>query len=304
MLKYKIMAEVAGGETAVCGTRLPPWMRRRKRENADILAMKQWLRQKRLHTVCQSAGCPNLFECFQKSSVTFIILGDVCTRRCSFCGVKKGRPLQADLDEPVRIAEAVRFLEMRHAVITSVTRDDMPDGGSAHFAETITAVKAASPETRIEALVPDFKGAEDAVFRVVDAGPDVFAHNIETVPRLYPSVRPQADFSVSLRVLELSALRSKSILVKSGLMLGLGETEPELAAALRALLDSGCTALSIGQYLMPGRNRYPVREFIPPARFEQIRREALRMGFKRVASGPYVRSSYHAGEMETTRSNP
>jgi lipoic acid synthetase len=264
--------------------------------------MKRWLRQRRLHTVCQSAGCPNLDECFQKPAVTFILLGDICTRRCAFCGVKKGLPLGVDEDEPFRIAEAVQFLGMRHVVVTSVTRDDLVDGGSAHFADTVMAVKNASPMARIEALVPDFSDSEDAVHRIVDAGLDVFAHNIETVPRLYRAVRPQADFNLSLRVLERAAMRSRRVFVKSGLMLGLGETESELTGSLKALLNSGCQALSVGQYLMPGRGRYPVREFVAPERFERIREEAYQMGFKWVASGPFVRSSYRAGETEPTRS--
>jgi lipoyl synthase len=286
------------GETAICGTRLPPWMRRRRQETAETLAMKRWLRRHRLNTVCQSAGCPNLYECFRKPSVTFIILGDICTRRCTFCGVNRGIPLRIDFEEPLRVAEAVRVLSLRRAVITSVTRDDLQDGGSAHFADTLNAVKSASPGIRTEALVPDFAGSKDAVRRIVNAQVDVFAHNIETVPRLYPAVRPQADFTTSLGVLENAARLSGSLLVKSGLMLGLGETEREVACSLRSLFDSGCRAVSIGQYLMPGRNRYPVHEYVAPERFERIREEALQIGFEWVSSGPFVRSSYRADESE------
>ncbi|HEX9934252.1 MAG TPA: lipoyl synthase [bacterium] len=285
------------GEAVVCGLRLPPWMKRRNRETEETLALKAWLRRNRIHTVCQSAGCPNLPECFQKPTVTFIILGNVCTRHCRFCRIEKGTPLPPDFQEPTRIAGAVKTFRISHAVVTSVTRDDLQDGGSGHFRRTIHSIRTSTKGVHIEVLVPDFGGSLDGVQEVMGAGIDVFGHNIETVPRLYPAVRPESDFFRSLEVLKSASMLSSDVCVKSGLMLGLGETFEEVSDTLSKLLDSGCRAVSIGQYLMPTKNSHPVREYVSPERFECLRDHALRLGFKRVASGPYVRSSYYAETM-------
>lgn len=246
-----------------------------------------------LHTVCQEAMCPNISECFCQKIATILIMGEVCTRNCSFCAVRKGEPRAVDKDEPARVAAAIKTLGLRHAVITSVTRDDLPDGGAGIFAETISEARKINPETAIEVLVPDFNGNLKAISTVVSAGPDIFAHNVETVPSLYKKIRPAANYSVSIDVLRI-AKDYGSAYTKSGIMLGLGEKTYEVLKVFKDLIKAKCDYLSIGQYLAPSRNHYPVKEFIEPKVFEFFKTKALQAGFKHVESAPYVRSSYMA----------
>lgn len=257
--------------------------------------MRQLLGELRLNTVCQQALCPNISECFSCGQATFLILGRNCTRLCSFCNVEKSPPLPVDGDEPARVAEAVARLKLSHVVITSPTRDDLPDGGASLYAATVAAIRAASPETRIELLIPDFQGAVASLETVAMSGPDIIAHNVETVPRLY-GIRSGADYRRSLDVLRTCAGLAPELRTKSGIMLGMGEEEGEVLQVFRDLRDAGCAYLSIGQYLAPSRRHYPVREYVRPEQFESLRLQALGMGFSHVESGPYVRSSYHAGK--------
>ena len=275
-------------------TRKPEWLQKRINPAAHA-EMERLLGDFQLHTVCQEAMCPNISECFRQRQATFLILGKRCTRLCSFCNVTKETPLPLDPAEPARVAQAVARLGLNHAVITSPTRDDLADGGAGHFAATVAAVRAAAPATRIELLVPDFRGSEESLATVLSAGPDIFGHNVETVPRLY-AIRSGADYDRSLAVLAAARRLAPAIPAKSGLMLGLGETEEEVLAVCRDLREAGCTFLSIGQYLAPSRRHAPVEAFIPPERFELLREEALALGFAHVESGPYVRSSYHAAD--------
>jgi lipoic acid synthetase len=277
--------------------RLPEWLRKRAVDSEPVLVLKKMIRERGLHTVCQSAGCPNLSECFRRSTATFMILGDTCTRRCGFCGVPKGVPGPPDAAEPLRVAQAVLSLGLKHAVITSVTRDDLPDGGAGHFAETVRRIRLINPGTTVEILVPDFNGDEDCLRKALDGGVDVLNHNVETVPRLYPTVRPRADFERSLNLFRLVRREYPECLSKSGLMVGLGEFGDEMPATFRRLADSGCEALTIGQYLAPSRSSLPVREYVTPARFDAYRDMALDAGIRLVKSGPFVRSSYHAEEL-------
>ncbi|MDD2898240.1 MAG: lipoyl synthase [Desulfuromonadaceae bacterium] len=273
--------------------RKPEWLRK-KANPGDQSGMRQLLGELRLNTVCQQALCPNISECFACGQATFLILGKNCTRLCSFCNVEKTVPIPVDPDEPKRVAEAVARLKLSHVVITSPTRDDLPDGGAGMYAATVGEIRNSSPATRIELLIPDFQGDRVSLETVLASRPDILAHNIETVPRLY-HIRSGSDYRRSLDVLRLSACLSADLCTKSGLMLGMGETEEEVLRVCADLRDSGCTYLSIGQYLAPSRHHYPVQEYIHPERFESLRKHALGMGFKHVESGPYVRSSYHAG---------
>lgn len=275
--------------------RFPEWLRKRVPAPGAVEPVQDLLRELKLATVCQSAHCPNQCECFARGTATFMILGRICTRNCTFCAVERGTPTIPEADEPGRIAEAVRRLDLRHVVVTSVTRDDLSDGGSSHFAATIKAVHEGSRAT-IEVLVPDFQGRERDVMRVLDAGPEVFNHNVETVPRLYSRVRPMADFKRSLSVLAQAASREDAV-VKSGMMLGLGEREEEVTETMRALRDNGCHVLTLGQYLAPSAAHHEVVEFVTPRQFADYRSKALDMGFEAVASGPFVRSSYGAAAL-------
>ena len=252
------------------------------------------LRRRKLHSVCEEARCPNLSHCFGRGTVTFMLLGDICTRACRFCNVATGRGAPVDSHEPGRVAEAVAELGLSHVVLTSVNRDDLPDQGSLQFARAVAAVRSASPGATIEVLTPDFRGDTDAMDRVVDAGPDVYNHNMETVPRLYRHVRPGARFSRSLGLLSHIKARRSKLLTKSGLMLGLGETREEVVEVLRALREARVDALTLGQYLRPSLRHLPVERYLDPAEFGDLRREAEAMGFLHVASGPLVRSSFHA----------
>ena len=277
--------------------RKPEWLRK-KVNSGDQSEMRQLLGELRLNTVCQQALCPNISECFSCGQATFLILGRNCTRLCSFCNVEKTVPLPVDSDEPARVAEAVARLKLSHVVITSPTRDDLEDGGAALYAATVAAIRSSSPATRVELLIPDFQGAVPSLKMIVAAQPDIIAHNVETVPRLY-HIRSGAAYDRSLEVLRLCTGMAPEIRTKSGIMLGMGEDEEELLQVLRDLRDAGCSYLSIGQYLAPSRRHYQVQEYIPPERFELLRSSALAMGFSHVESGPYVRSSYHAGSYAT-----
>ena len=255
------------------------------------------LREEHLHTVCEEAHCPNLGECFSSGTATFMILGDHCTRNCRFCAVQHGIPQPPDKEEPQKVAEAVKEMGLRYAVVTSVTRDDLPDNGAGHFAAVISAIKELNPRTRVEVLIPDFKGSKKDLKTVVAAIPHVLNHNLETVPRLYPDVRPQADYRQSLDLLLRAHEINPDLATKSGLMLGLGETHEEIIRALQDLLAAGCRLLTLGQYLAPSPDHHPVMAYISPESFQTWEKTALEMGFEGVASGPFVRSSFHAGEM-------
>lgn len=278
----------------------PDWLKKRIPSGQACTEVSSLLRDCQLHTVCQEAHCPNLGECFSRGTATFMILGDRCTRSCSFCAVRHDSPLPLDEGEPQRVAMAVEALGLRYVVITSVTRDDLSDGGAFHFAKTIRSIKARMPNTRIEVLVPDFQGSEWALKIVIEAKPDVINHNVETVPKLYPEVRPQADYKRSLQLLKRSKEIDHRILTKSGLMLGLGEDPEEVLNVLEDLLESGCQLLTIGQYLRPSSRHHQVIRFVPPEEFTQWGELAYRMGFLAVASGPFVRSSFKAAEMFQT----
>ncbi len=284
------------GATGACGPqrRLPAWLRSTAPGHPAYFRVRRLVRALRLHTVCESARCPNIGECWGRGTATFMILGAVCTRDCRFCAVPGGLPAAVDADEPERVARAVARLGLRHAVITSVTRDDLPDGGAAHFAATLAALHRRCPETTVEVLVPDFGGDERALATVLAAAPDVLAHNVETVPRLYPAVRPQARYERSLALLA-RAHRIGPAATKSGLMLGLGETAAEIGRVLDDLRAVGCRSVTLGQYLSPARaGRLPVARFVPPEEFAAWRQQALARGFAAVESGPLVRSSYRA----------
>ncbi|MGD9974866.1 MAG: lipoyl synthase [Desulfatirhabdiaceae bacterium] len=275
----------------------PEWLRRRLPASPEYEKMRKLIQNSCLHTVCQEACCPNQWECFSEQTAAFLIMGPVCTRDCRFCAVSHGIPKDLDPDEPSRVADAARSLGLTYVVVTSVTRDDLPDGGASCFARTIGAIRHAIPQAGIEVLIPDFQGDSSALKIVLQAGPTVLNHNIETVPRLYFIARPQAVYTRSLALLAESAAHSPHIPVKSGLMLGMGETEAEIVEVLEALRAHGCTRLTLGQYLQPGRNHLPVERYVPPQEFEHWRQTALKMGFVRPVCGPFVRSSYHAGDM-------
>jgi lipoyl synthase len=274
--------------------RKPPWLKVRLPQGETYFELKRLAREQNLHTVCESASCPNIGECWSRRSLTIMILGGVCTRSCGFCDVPTGRPAGLDLDEPQRVAEALARLDLRHTVITSVNRDELPDGGAGVWAATIRAVRERCPSTAIEVLIPDFKGDESALSTVLEAGPDILAHNVETVPRLYRKVRPQADYAQSLEVLERAKRAGFS--TKSSLMLGLGETLSEVREVLVDLRAVRCDGLTLGQYLRPSPGHLPVERFVTPEEFGELRSFALGLGFGHVASGPLVRSSYHADE--------
>jgi lipoic acid synthetase len=272
--------------------RKPEWLQK-KVNPADQAHMQRLLEELRLNTVCRQALCPNISECFSCGQATFLIMGKICTRHCSFCNVGKGAPLAVDRDEPARIAEAVVRLGLSHVVITSPTRDDLPDGGASLYVSSVEILRSRAPHTRIELLIPDFMGDQRSLAMVADTGPDIIAHNIETVPRLY-HIRSGAEYVRSLEVLRYCGSRNPVLRIKSGVMLGMGEGEAELVQVFKDLLDVGCEYLIIGQYLAPSRRHFPVQEYVPPERFELLRSVALDLGFSHVESGPYVRSSYHA----------
>jgi lipoic acid synthetase len=274
----------------------PPWLKRRIPSGATYQKIRELLQKTHLHTVCQEACCPNLGECFSQGTATFLILGDRCTRNCRFCAVAHGPADAPDLEEPLRVAKAVDHMKLRYAVVTSVTRDDLPDGGASVFAETIRKIREKTPETKVEVLIPDFRGDLHSLKTVVRARPDVLNHNVETVPRLYASVRPEAVYQRSLDLLKSAHLMDPLIPTKSGLMLGLGERPEEIQEVLSDLLAAGCRILTLGQYLQPSAQHLPVQRYVSPEEFKEWRKRALRAGFREVASGPFVRSSYQARE--------
>jgi lipoic acid synthetase len=274
--------------------RKPAWLKVPFPGGPRYLRVKGLLRSSGLHTVCEEARCPNIGECFQNGMATFLILGDVCTRACAFCAVTSGRPTVLDLAEPLRVARTVSRLGLRHAVVTSVARDDLPDGGASVFAATIRAIRRLSPDTGVEVLIPDFQGSWEALAAVMAARPDVLNHNLETVPRLYRRVRPRAVYQLSLELLERAGKMDAAVITKSGLMVGLGEEREELLAVMTDLVDAGCQVLTMGQYLQPTPRHRPVARYYHPDEFAELAREGRRLGFRHVEAAPLVRSSYHA----------
>ncbi len=271
---------------------LPGWLKRRIPLLEECAPVEGVVRRHRLRTVCREALCPNRAECYGRSKATFIILGDTCTRGCRFCSVSRGTPAPPDPGEAGRLARAVEDLGLRHVIVTSVTRDDLPDGGAACFAGAVRALKGLPAPPVVEILVPDFGGSDEALGAVLDAAPDILSHNVETVRRLYPAVRRGADYDRSLRMLARAKDVGREVMTKSALMLGLGETTEEVLETFRDLRRAGCDFLAVGQYLRPGMDQVPVREYLSPERFAWFEREALRLGFREVAAGPLVRSSY------------
>jgi lipoic acid synthetase len=275
--------------------KLPAWIKARAHGSPEVAGIKAILREHKLHTVCEEAACPNLGECFHHGTATFMILGDLCTRRCPFCDVGHGRPLAPDPDEPARLAATVAAMKLKYVVITSVDRDDLRDGGAAHFAACIRAIREASPGTRIEILTPDFRGRLDIALDILAADPpDVMNHNLETVPRLYKAVRPGADYANSLDLLRRFKERVPGVPTKSGIMLGLGETDDEALAVMRDLRANGVDMLTVGQYLQPSSDHLAVERFVTPEQFQAFEQAARAMGFGNAACAPLVRSSYHA----------
>ncbi len=273
--------------------RRPEWLKAKIPGGETYARLKKIIDTHRLHTVCEEARCPNMGECWNAGTATFMILGDICTRSCGFCAVKTGRPSgELDWDEPRRVAEAVKLLGLRHAVITSVNRDERKDGGAPIFAETIREIRRQVPGCTVEVLIPDFKGSEDALTIVLDAQPDVLNHNLETVPRLYPIVRPQAKYHQSLEVLERS--KKRGFLTKTGLMVGIGERPEEVLEVMKDIRAVNCDILTIGQYLQPTKDHLPIDRYVHPDEFRMYKDVGMHMGFKHVESGPLVRSSYHA----------
>nr|WP_296751531.1 lipoyl synthase [Thioalkalivibrio sp.] len=277
--------------------RKPRWIRAQSQAAPGVQRIKRILREQRLHTVCEEASCPNLGECFAHGTATFMIMGDICTRRCPFCDVAHGRPNPLDPDEPRHLAETIQAMDLAYVVITSVDRDDLRDGGAAHFVACIQAVRGMNPQTRIEILVPDFRGRMKTALEIMHAAPpDVFNHNLETVPRLYRKARPGSDYEWSLDLLEAFRAQHPGVPTKSGLMLGIGESRGELLEVLQDLRAHGCEMLTLGQYLQPSRHHLPVERYLDPEEFDELAHRAREMGFRQVASGPMVRSSYHADQ--------
>lgn len=287
----------ANAEPAPRQRRLPPWLKRPLPRSRGQKPLDDLLDHQRLHTVCEEANCPNKAQCFTHGTATFMILGDTCTRRCQFCSVKSGRPPNPpDPDEPRRLAETAAAMKLSHVVVTSVDRDDLADGGSAHWAAVVVALRTALPDATIEVLTPDFQGRHEQIERVIDAGPRIFNHNIETVPSLYRSIQPGSVYTRSLAVLARVKQVAPGMTTKSGLMVGLGETREEVSAVLRDLRAAGVDMLTVGQYLKPEPGLAEVKRYYEPREFDEIRDEALALGFPKVASGPFVRSSYNAKE--------
>lgn len=290
-------------EPTLKAPRKPKWIRAKAPTGPKVTRIKNLLRKNNLHTVCEEASCPNLGECFAHGTATFMIMGDICTRRCPFCDVGHGRPNPLDENEPRHLAEAIQLLDLNYVVITSVDRDDLRDGGAQHFVDCIKAVRELSTKTKIEILVPDFRGRMDVALEIMaQAPPDVFNHNLETVPRLYKKCRPGSDYQWSLKLLKKFKEQYPDIPTKSGLMLGLGETNEEVIEVMKDLRAHSGDMLTLGQYLQPSLHHLPVERFVPPEEFEQLGREGEALGFSNVASGPMVRSSYHADLQATGKS--
>jgi lipoyl synthase len=274
--------------------RHPDWVKVKPPGSANYLRLKRILRERKLHSVCEEARCPNIGECWGHNTATFLILGDICTRGCRFCAIGKGKPAGLDPDEPRNVGLSVKDLGLRHIVVTSVDRDDLPDGGSAHFAATVSWIKTLNPGIRVEVLIPDFKGDVDAIETVVRSGIDILNHNIETVPRLYKKVRPGSVYRRSLDVLRAAKAISGGILTKSGLMLGVGESQDEVIETLKDLRAAGCDIVTLGQYLQPSTDQLKVDRYVTPEEFAALKIAGEKLGFRHVESGPLVRSSYHA----------
>jgi lipoic acid synthetase len=279
--------------SSISRPRLPSWFKVTAQTGPDYLDIKHTMDRLKLHTICEEARCPNRWECWNARTATFLILGDICTRRCHYCSVETGKPRAVDADEPMRVAEAVRALSLRHAVVTSVNRDELPDGGASVFADTIRETRRLNPHCTIEVLIPDFEGNEEALTSLCAEQPEILNHNIETVRRLFPSIRPQGKYQRSIELLRRA--KGQGMTTKSGLILGMGETLDEAREVMRDLCDVKCDILTIGQYLQPTREHLPVARFYDPSEFMSLKEEGLAMGFSHVESGPLVRSSYHAG---------
>ena len=278
-------------------TRKPEWLRRKIQGSHVSSEVHHILEDLSLNTVCKEANCPNRMECFNRSTATFMILGSVCTRNCTFCNVTKGVPQGIDPEEPRKVAAAVERLKLKHAVITSVTRDDLDDGGAAQFAEVVKEIRGLQKPITIEVLIPDFNGDDEALSKVIAAKPDIINHNIETVPALYKNVRPMAIYQRSLDLLKKVKEADNDIMTKSGIMLGLGESEDQVIEVMKELVDAGCDVMTIGQYLAPSTKHHPIVEYIHPDVFEKFKNRGMELGFKKVVSAPLVRSSYHADEV-------
>lgn len=274
--------------------RKPEWLKARVPGGEQYSELRKLIDHRKLHTVCEEARCPNMGECWNSGTATFMILGDTCTRSCGFCAIKTGRMYTVDLDEPARVGEAVALMKLRHAVVTSVNRDELFDGGAGIFASTIQEIRKRLPACRVEVLIPDFQGSEEALNIVLDAQPDILNHNTETVPRLYKTVRPQAQYHRSLELIERA--KSRGFTTKSGVMVGLGETNDEILETMSDLHEAGCDILTIGQYLQPTSAHLPVLRYVHPDEFAMFKEKGLAMGFRYVESGPLVRSSYHAAQ--------
>ena len=288
----RIPIKVVPAETRL---RLPKWIRARAPNTEAVVHLKKVLRNHNLHTVCEEASCPNLGECFSNGTATFMIMGDICTRRCPFCDVAHGRPLPLDQDEPMNMAKTIRDMGLNYVVVTSVDRDDLRDGGANHFIQCINAIRQLTPDTQIEILVPDFRGRIDVALKIMQqVPPDVFNHNLETVPRLYKQARPGSDYKYSLSLLKQFKSMHPKIPTKSGLMLGLGETSEEIEVVMADLREHHCDMLTLGQYLQPSKHHLPVIRYVEPQEFDRLAEAGKKLGFTNVASGPMVRSSYHA----------
>lgn len=281
--------------------RHPRWLKVPLPAGKNFHDVRKLINQHGLHTVCQSAHCPNIGDCWGQRTATFLILGDICTRNCRFCAVQSGQPKAVDQSEPERVAEAVKTLSLRYAVITSVTRDDLPDGGASIFVNTIREIKKCAPDCQVEVLIPDFAGLDSALSLVIAARPDILNHNVETAPSLYPLVRPQADYQRSLRILHVA--KQNSLVTKTGLMLGLGETNDEVTAVMKDLRDVRCDILTLGQYLQPSTFHLPIDRYVTPEEFDYFKRIGIQMGFRHVEAGPLVRSSYHAASCFDEKTN-
>jgi lipoic acid synthetase len=284
--------ENEGKEKIIRTGRLPAWMKMKMPKGQHYSALKNLVTRNGLHTICSSGNCPNIGECWNRGTATFMILGNICTRNCKFCGVPSGKPLPVDAGEPLKVADAVRLMGLKHVVITSVDRDDLSDLGAGIWAETIREVKRENPGIKTEALIPDFQGKQECIQQVIEAGPDVISHNLETIERLTPFIRSAARYRRSLEVIRMIAESGK--IAKSGIMLGLGEREEEVVQTMDDLLEAGCRVLTIGQYLAPTPNHLPVIEYFPPEYFDQLKEVGTAKGFRFVESSPLVRSSYHA----------
>lgn len=293
-MSFVPITELRAGGQGTSRPRLPPWFKVRLQQGPDYQDIRQVVDRLGLHTICEEARCPNIWECWNSRTATFLILGDICTRRCHYCSVTTGRPQAVDYEEPFRVAQAVQAMRLKHAVVTSVNRDELDDGGAALFAETIRQIRLVNPSCTVEVLIPDFEGNQTALQVVADARPDILNHNIETVERLFPSIRPQGKYRRSIQLLERA--KGLGLTTKSGLIAGMGETADEIRQVMRDLRSVECEVLTIGQYLQPTKAHLPVARFYHPEEFAQFKEEGVSLGFRHVESGPLVRSSYHASE--------